>query len=319
MSRLLFILLISLGSIATGYGFRRMLQLFKVELQAILEVSRRAKITAFFFLNPVAVFSTFWGLSLPSLSILAFPALGLASIFVGAVGAVAAIRILRIPPSQAASVFTCGVFSNIVTIGGLIAYTLFREQGYALMQMYAVLMSPTYFLIGYPISNNIAKDRRRIFRIDSENLKENPYLAVPLAGIVVGVTMRVSGIQRPEVFGTLIAVLVPVVAAILGLAIGVTLQFSRIRRYLREITIVLFLRHLLVPLVMIPLGGALGYGALADGVPLKVIAILSCMPVAFNALVPPAIYGFDLDLANSAWLVSTACLMVIVPVLFLVL
>ena len=43
------------------------------------------------------------------------------------------------------------------------------------------------------------------------------------------------------------------------------------------------------------------------------------MPVAFNALVPPAIFGFDLDLANSAWIVTTASLIVIVPALYFVL
>ena len=43
------------------------------------------------------------------------------------------------------------------------------------------------------------------------------------------------------------------------------------------------------------------------------------MPVAFNALVPPSIFGFDLDLANSAWIVTTGLLAVIVPVLYLTL
>ena len=55
------------------------------------------------------------------------------------------------------------------------------------------------------------------------------------------------------------------------------------------------------------------------GLPFKVLVVVSFMPVAFNALVPPALYGFDLDLANSAWIVTTLALLVIVPGLYLVL
>jgi predicted permease len=277
------------------------------------------KIASFFFMNPVAVFSTFWGLSLPDPSVLAFPILGLLSIMVGVGASLLIIRLLEVPPKKAASVFTCGVFSNVVTIGGLIAFTMYREPGYALMQLFTVLMSPTYYLLGYPISSNIARDEQKVFRISPRNLQENPYLAIPVAGILAGVTMRLTGTARPAFLGHVVAVLVPVVAAILGLAIGFTLRFSSIRRYVREVVLVLLVRHLLVPLVMIPLAALLGFGRVAGGLPLRIVVILSSMPVAFNALVPPAIYGFDLDLANSAWLVSTASLLIVVPVLFLVL
>ena len=52
---------------------------------------------------------------------------------------------------------------------------------------------------------------------------------------------------------------------------------------------------------------------------MMVLVIVSVMPVAFNALVPPVVYGFDLDLANSAWIVTTLGLIVILPVIYFVL
>jgi predicted permease len=58
-----------------------------------------------------------------------------------------------------------------------------------------------------------------------------------------------------------------------------------------------------------------GYGNIQNGLPLKVVLILSCMPVAFNALIPPSIYNLDLDLANSCWFSTTALLVVVLPVL----
>jgi predicted permease len=45
------------------------------------------------------------------------------------------------------------------------------------------------------------------------------------------------------------------------------------------------------------------------------VLILSSMPVAFIALIPPSIYDLDLDCANSCWLISTIFLIVELPLL----
>ncbi|WP_303996728.1 hypothetical protein [Desulfovibrio piger] len=43
------------------------------------------------------------------------------------------------------------------------------------------------------------------------------------------------------------------------------------------------------------------------------------MPVAMTALVPPALFGLDVDMANALWIFSTLALVVILPVLYFVL
>jgi len=48
------------------------------------------------------------------------------------------------------------------------------------------------------------------------------------------------------------------------------------------------------------------------------VLILSSMPVAFNALIPPSIYDLDLDLANSCWFVTTALLVFVLPALLVI-
>jgi predicted permease len=62
-------------------------------------------------------------------------------------------------------------------------------------------------------------------------------------------------------------------------------------------------------------GYLIGYGAIDNGLPLKVVMILSAMPVAFNALIPPSIFDLDLDLANSCWFFTTSLLIIVLPVL----
>ena len=64
-------------------------------------------------------------------------------------------------------------------------------------------------------------------------------------------------------------------------------------------------------------GALLGLGEVNGGVPLAMLMLLSAMPVAFTAMVPPALYGFDLDLANGAWFVGMIGLIVVLPAMYL--
>jgi predicted permease len=319
MDRLLYILAISFGSIAAGYAVKQVARNKKHRFETVLPaISRRLKLLAFFILNPIAFISTFWGASMPDIRVLTLPLLGLASIFIGMAAAFAAIRVLKIEAFRAGSVFTCGTVANVLTIGGLVAYTFFREPGYFLVQLTNLTMYPAYFLLVYPISANVGLGRKPVFKVSVAGFKENPYLLLPLTATVIGVIIRLVGPPRPPLFADTVGFIVPSSAAVLGLSIGVTLHFSRVRSYLREVAAILIIRHVVLPAIMISLAILLRFADIADGLPLKITIILSTMPVAFSALVPPAIYGFDLDLANSAWMVSTALLIIIVPVLYAV-
>ena len=62
---------------------------------------------------------------------------------------------------------------------------------------------------------------------------------------------------------------------------------------------------------------ALGLHRIDNGLPLKVVLILSSMPVGFIAMVPPTLYRLDIDLANACWLVTNGLLILVVPTLLL--
>jgi predicted permease len=318
MNRLLFILGINFGSIAAGYVIKRFVSGKDLSIEnALPAISRRLKLLAFFVFNPIAFVSTFWAAALPDIRVLALPLLGLASVCIGMVAALAVIKILKIEPYRAGSIFSCGTVANVLTIAGLVAYTFFKEPGYFLVQLTNLTMYPVYFLLVYPISANVGLGRKPVFKVSLASFKENPYLILPLAATLAGVGIRFFGPPRPEIFANVVAFIVPCSAAVLGLSIGVTLRFTRFKTYLREIGAILIIRHLIVPALIIPLAILIGFAKISDGLPLKITIILSTMPVAFSALVPPAIYGFDLDLANSAWMASTGLLVISVPVMYL--
>ena len=105
-------------------------------------------------------------------------------------------------------------------------------------------------------------------------------------------------------------------------------QFPSVHHNLTSVKIVTLNRkHLniaLIKFVAIPasvylLASWVGLGAVNGGLPLKVVIILASMPVAFTAMVPPTLYNLDVDLANTAWMLTTSLLLVVVPILWLIL
>jgi predicted permease len=96
------------------------------------------------------------------------------------------------------------------------------------------------------------------------------------------------------------------------------MKFRKISAYLPECVSISLIKFVLVPVLASLPAYFLGYGHIQNGLPLKVVIILSSMPVAFNALIPPSIYNLDLDLANSCWFFTTALLVAVLPMLLLV-
>uniref|UniRef100_UPI00261E94D1 hypothetical protein n=1 Tax=Oceanispirochaeta sp. TaxID=2035350 RepID=UPI00261E94D1 len=60
----------------------------------------------------------------------------------------------------------------------------------------------------------------------------------------------------------------------------------------------------------------MGMGKIMNGLPLKVVFILSSMPAGFLSIMPPSLYNLDLDYANTGWLSTMIALIVVVPWLY---
>ena len=94
------------------------------------------------------------------------------------------------------------------------------------------------------------------------------------------------------------------------------MRFGKAKSYVNEYIAIPIIKFILVPSVISTIAIFFGYGVIEGGLPLKVVIILSSMPVAFSALIPVSIYDLNLDLANPCWLVTTVSLILILPLLF---
>jgi predicted permease len=141
----------------------------------------------------------------------------------------------------------------------------------------------------------------------------DPFVLMTLASIGLGLLLNLSGIPRPDFYSVLNAFLIPVVSLLLLMSIGMAMRFGRIGKYLREGFAIAGIKYLIVPLTVTGCAALLGFGTVYGGLPLKVVLIMSSMPVGFVAMVPPSIYKLDVDLANAAWLITTLLLTLVIP------
>jgi len=277
--------------------------------------------SAILFVNPFAFGGAIWALDLSDLRIFALPFLGAFAIILGGLLAYIAAKPLGLNRKQTGVYVVCGSFTNIGSIGGLVTFMLLGEVAVAMMPFYKFFETFIYYGIGFPyaksMSASMTEDDGMAVRI--RNVIADRFVGVAMASIFGGLALNIMGVQRPGFYPTLIRFLIPLGTLLLLSSIGMAMKFGRMRGYLREASVISLIKFVLVPSSVYILGSLIGLGSVDGGLPLKVSVVLASMPVAFTALVPPTLYGLDVDLANTNWFVTTTLLLVVVPVLSLVL
>lgn len=304
--------------VALGYGIQVLSDRGILRLPVPLDTVRKLlqRIALLFFM-PVTVLGAIWIVNLTTVSIAALPFIGFSAITMGGVLAWGAARVLKLEPRQTGALIPCGAFTNIGSIGALVCFIFLGEKGFALVPIYKIFEELSYYAIGFPVAKYYSQaDRKNEHTIDRlKGLAKDPFIIVALTSISIGAFLNLSGIPRPEYFKTVNSVFIPVGTTMLLVSIGMAMKFRSVRNYLRECVVVSLIKFLIVPFCMTSVAFLIGYGAIEEGLPLKVVMILSAMPVAFNALIPPSIFDLDLDLANSCWFFTTAMLIFVLPML----
>lgn len=316
MGGLLVSLSIILGGLLFGYAIQRFVRRYHGDAVAgIPAVRRTLQKIALLALNPIAALGAIWAFELDNMRIAFLPALGVLTLFVGGGAALVIGKRLRLPPKQAGAFFTAGGMCNIGSIGALVVFIFLGEKGFALVPLFRLFEEFTYYAVGFPIAKSFSpqtagvSDGRRITRLLSD-----PFVLAQVGSITLGFALNLASVPRPAFYGSLNGVVIPVASFLLLISIGLAMRFGSVRGFVRESAVIAAIKFLIVPTVVGLVALAVGMHTFDDGLPFAVVLILSSMPVGFIALVPPSIYDLDVDLANAAWLVTTALLVVVIPV-----
>jgi predicted permease len=303
-----------------GYGTQILVRHNHVSLGIPIDDFRKLmQKAALLFVNPIAILGAVWIVNLKNAALIALPFIGLFTYLIGGALAVGASRLLDLEGRKAGALFGCGFFTNVSAIGTLVCYIFLGEAGFALVAIFKLFQEVAYYGIGFPVAKYFGSSRHDVpARGLLKHLLRDPYLLVAVSAIIIGGLLNIGGVQRPEFYKTIISVFVPLLTLLLLISIGMAMKFRKIGAYLRECMSISLIKFVMVPALAWLPAYFLGYGHIQNGLPLKVVLILSSMPVAFNALIPPSIYNLDLDLANSCWFFTTALLVVVLPMLLMV-
>lgn len=316
MEKFVFSLGIIFFGLVLGYVIQILVHKNFISLPYDLETTRKAlqKIALLFF-NPIAFIGAIWIVNLNDLKIIALPFIGITALLLGGILAFFFARLLRLSRKQTGSYIVSGGFTNIGSIGGLICFTFLGEAGFALVSFYKLFETFSYYAFGFPIAKSFSADVAAVesFRSRTKTVFADPFVLVALGSLLVGFLLNISGIERPKFYASINELFVPTATILLLSSIGMAMRFSQAGKYLGEGSLIAVIKFILVPVTATSIAYVLGFGDIDHGLPLKVVLILSSMPVGFNAMVPPTIYDLDVDLANANWLVTTLLLLLVVP------
>lgn len=313
-------LIFSIALVVLGIGIGYVIQVFVNKKQIALPmdaVRKKLQQSALLILNPIAFLGATWVADIHNIKIAAMPFMGMAALFSGGCLAFAASKALHLNQKQTGSYIICGGFTNIGSLGALFCFIFLGETGFALVPFYKLFEEVIYYTIGFPIAKSFSDDLTETpsFVQRLKAASSDIFVVVAVCSITLGLILNMSGLHRPEFYADINAVFIPLAALLLLISIGMAMKFSSIRAYLPHGLIIATIKFLLVPLLVVSIGYLSGLDKIDNGLPLKVVLILSSMPVGFIAMVPPTIYDLDIDLANSCWLVTNGALLLEIPLL----
>jgi hypothetical protein len=268
-------------------------------------------------LNPIVTLGAFWGVQLTNIKFVVLPVLGAIAIIVGGGLGYVISRQMKHSRKETGSMFVSASFTNMGNFGGLICFTFFGESSYAFVSLYKMFEEILYFLVGYPIAKlHGDNDESRSGKSPLLKIMTDPFITVYFMSIAIGLILNLSGVVRPDVYQEINEILIPLSSILLITSVGFYMKIKAIRHYLKECAAIATIKFMMIPMVVVTIAYLIGLQSVNDGLLFKVVIVLSAMPPAFNSLIPPQIYGLDVDLANSSWLFNTGLLVVVVPLLY---
>lgn len=322
MEKLFFSLGLILSGLTLGYAIQVMertgVLTVTISIGSLRKILQKIGLLFFF---PISFLAAVWVVSFDDMRVAFLPLIGVCVLMAGGVLGFVLAHLMKKSSKQTGVLLCCGSFTNIGAIGGLVCFVFLGEAGFALIALYKMFEEIVYYTIGFPLARYYSgvSDQQISFGKRITDVLADPFVFTALSAFFIGLLLNISTISRPAIFDAVTVFSVPAGTFILLVSIGLGMRFSRTGAYLRESGSICLIKFTLLPVIACSLVYFLGLHQVADGLLLKVVLILSSMPVGFTALVAASIYDLDLDLANSCWLVSTGSLVIIVPWLYFLL
>jgi predicted permease len=209
------------------------------------------------------------------------------------------------------SYLASAMLSNIGTLGGLCAFILFGEPGFAYSQIISLFQGLVLFLYCFPMAQYYRQisinDYNKQHKVSLTSLFFNRN-QLPVLGLVGGMVLYISGVPRPDLFSEIFTPLIHISAWTSLIPVGYSINFSAMKPYYTSILGLLPIKFVITPL----LAYLIAYFLFNDQIILDSILLLASAPVGINAIVTARLYNLNLPLAGAAFLLTTTLYLIVI-------
>jgi len=208
------------------------------------------------------------------------------------------------------------MLSNIGTIGGLCAFIMYGEEGFAYVQLVAapqniLMVAAAFPMAKYYYEKHMASRNKAKLKLSFREMFIT-WNQFGIVGMAVGIALQLGGIPRPPVLGALFHNLVHILAWVSLLPVGYLIDFGHARFYYGKVTSMLWLRFVIVPVLFYLLFRLLFTGQVLLGS----LVIMSAAPAAINSVITARLYKLNVDLTIAAFILTTIVFVLVVFPLF---
>lgn len=197
------------------------------------------------------------------------------------------------------------MLANIGTIGGICAYIIYGEEGFAYVQLFAMPQNVLMVACAFPLAQyyygkyaSNAAGMQWSFNFRKMFLTRNQ---ISILGMILGLSFQIFEIERPAVVGWFFHYLVHILAWVSLMPVGCLIDFHGASRYLKKSCVLIPLKFLIVPAIIT--GIATLYTD--DPILLGAILISSATPSAINAVITARLFKLNVNITIAAFLATT--------------
>jgi len=210
------------------------------------------------------------------------------------------------------------LLSNIGTLGGICAYIIYGERGFAYAQIGGACQNLTLVLLAFPAAQYfylLHKAHGRTARMEGRGFLGLlvSWNQLSVLGMAAGLLLNIGGFARPPVLSEAFSYIIHVSAWFAMLPVGSLINIRRARHFFYLTADMILLRFLIVPLVTY----AAAQLFIRDPIVQNALVIFASVPAAINATLTARLYRLNVDYTIAVFLVTTILyLTVLFPVTF---
>lgn len=306
-AKILYFFLDLLLPLAVGYMCRRQTRLDDDFFQRMMTLG-------IMLIYPVLALLGFWATRLDA-ELIWLPVLGIVLSVIPGVLAFFRARTKYADSLDQGSYVMAATMSNTLTLGGISAFIIYGETGFAYVQLITLLGTLYLFLACFPLAGWYAarggEAGGQRMSVLSVVFSRNQ---LPALGLFVGAWLYYSGVPRPAWAGAIFDPLVHIGAWMSLIPVGYSVDFREMRQYWLGILDLNVIKFIITP----ALSYAIGMLVLSDPVAINTLLITASTPTAILSVVAVKLHRLNVHITMAAFVLTTAVyLLVVYPLQFL--